>query len=115
MKQILKTQFQFVFTVPFSSMFFFLSSPHIPKQGLSLCSPGRPGIHSVAQVDLELKILLPQPPKCWDYSDHNCASPHSWVPLCFVLKYLRTLCVCVVLGIELRVLYLQSFCFQIVC
>jgi hypothetical protein len=24
--------------------------------------------HYVVQADLELMILLPQPPKCWDYS-----------------------------------------------
>jgi hypothetical protein len=31
------------------------------------------GSHSVTQANLELSILLPQPPKCWDY---RCVAPH---------------------------------------
>jgi hypothetical protein len=41
---------------------------------LSVSSPGRQldyffetGSHYVAQASLELKILLPHPPECWDY------------------------------------------------
>jgi hypothetical protein len=33
----------------------------------SLGSLAWPGTCYVAQTDLELKILLPEPPKCWDY------------------------------------------------
>jgi hypothetical protein len=31
--------------------------------------------HYVAQTDLELTILLPQPPECWDYK--CCRLPHG--------------------------------------
>jgi hypothetical protein len=38
------------------------------------------GSHCVPQVGLELSILLPQPPKCWDY---RCAPPCLAQPLPF--------------------------------
>jgi hypothetical protein len=34
------------------------------------------GSHYVVQTDLKLKILLPQPPECWDY---RCAPPHPFM------------------------------------
>jgi hypothetical protein len=55
------------------------------------------GSHYVAQTALELAILLPQPPKCWDY---RCVAPypvgHLWKvtmathtesPSCFPMHY----------------------------
>jgi hypothetical protein len=39
----------------------------------------------VAQAGLELRVLLPQPPECWDYSAHQ--TQHTgWFCVC--------LCVC---------------------
>jgi hypothetical protein len=32
-------------------------------------------LHNIAQASLELMILLPQPPECWDYSMHH----HTWL------------------------------------
>jgi hypothetical protein len=40
---------------------------------VSQCSPCWPGILYIAQAGLELMILLPPPPKCWDY---RCTPPH---------------------------------------
>jgi hypothetical protein len=40
------------------------------------------GSFCIAQADLELSVLLPQPLKCWDHGVHH----HAWLPV-LVLRY----------------------------
>jgi hypothetical protein len=43
-----------------------------------LCSPGWPQTHCAAQTGLEFKILLFQPPKCWDYRHEPPCLATTW-------------------------------------
>jgi hypothetical protein len=45
--------------------------------GYSLCTPGWLQSHNVPQAGLDLEILLPQSPKCWDY---RCVPPYPVRP-----------------------------------
>ena len=47
---------------PFLFFLFFL----VFRDRVSLCSPGCPGTHFVDQAGLEVRNLLPLPPKYWD-------------------------------------------------
>ena len=42
------------------------------------CSPGWPLTHYVAEDDLELQILLPPPPNCWDHKHATNTQFLSW-------------------------------------
>lgn len=44
-----------------------LAFPGFLEDRISFCTPGWSGTHYVGQHGLELSILLPPPPECWDH------------------------------------------------
>jgi hypothetical protein len=45
---------------------------------------GWPGTYYIVQAGFEIAILLPLPPKCWDYK----YAPHIWPEITFI-KHLK--------------------------